>query len=227
MLAQLPTSDWQDAFPHKYGHTISTQALYYKVLNLVGDVESAQKLKFMVNEDSDTNLWNNNYYLAYRWKNHGKHREFGDWFDSLGNLLAIVFDLADKEKAEKILNYIEKKKINQPYPVRSIYPVIKPGSKYWQDYFLDCLAGKPNNYANGGVWGFIGCFYVLALIKMSKLELAEKELKKRAEADLKFGFPEWIHPIKKTVSDMHKCQAWEAGMYILAYESLKRKRVEI
>src|SRR3989344_2323011 len=34
MLEQQPTSDWQDAFPHRYGHTINTQALYYKVLKL-------------------------------------------------------------------------------------------------------------------------------------------------------------------------------------------------
>jgi glycogen debranching enzyme len=34
MLTQLPTSDWQDAFPHKYGYTINTQALHYHVLNL-------------------------------------------------------------------------------------------------------------------------------------------------------------------------------------------------
>jgi len=227
MLAQLPTSDWQDAFPHKYGHTISTQALYYKVLNLIGDNESAKKLKFMVNEDNDNNLWNGDFYLSYRWKNHGDYKEKGDWFDSLGNLLAIIFDLADKDKAEKILNYIQKKKIASPYPMKSIYPVIKPGSKYWQDYFLDCLAGKPNNYSNGGIWGYIGCFYVLALIKMNKLESAEKELKKIAEANLKWDFPEWIHPIKKSVSDTHKNQAWEAGAYILAYESLKKRKVLI
>src|SRR3989344_7469913 len=37
MLTQLPTSDWQDAFPHKYGYTINTQALYYKALNLTNN----------------------------------------------------------------------------------------------------------------------------------------------------------------------------------------------
>ena len=30
-------------------------------------------------------------------------KKIGNWFDSLGNLLAIIFDLADKERAEKIL----------------------------------------------------------------------------------------------------------------------------
>ncbi|MFA6551741.1 MAG: amylo-alpha-1,6-glucosidase, partial [Patescibacteria group bacterium] len=37
VLAQQPTSDWFDAFPHKYGYTINTQALYYAVLKQAGD----------------------------------------------------------------------------------------------------------------------------------------------------------------------------------------------
>ena len=47
ILAQLPTSDWQDAFPHRYGYTINTQALYYKVLNLIGKKKEAEKLKII------------------------------------------------------------------------------------------------------------------------------------------------------------------------------------
>ncbi|MBM3234060.1 hypothetical protein FJZ19_03110 [Candidatus Pacearchaeota archaeon] len=224
LLAQLPTSDWQDAFPHKYGYTINTQALYYKVLNLTGDNAGAKQLKFLVNEDKDDGLWNGNFYYAYKWKNHGKYREIGEWFDSLGNILAIIFELADDEKAKKILNYIKSKKITRPYPVRDIFPPIKRGSKYWQNYYLDCQAGKPNSYSNGGIWGYIGCFYVLALIKAGKIKEAETELKKIAEIELKWGFPEWVHPIEKIAGEKNKLQAWEAGAFILAYDSLKQKK---
>jgi glycogen debranching enzyme len=227
MLTQLPTSDWQDAFPHRYGYTINSQALYYKVLTLVGDMDGAEKLKYMVNDNKDDCLWNGEFYVPYRWKNHGKYKEIGDWFDSLGNILAIVFELADEEKAIKILNYIKKKKIAEPHPIRAIYPPIKKGSPYWQDYYLDCLAGVPNNYLNGGVWGYIGCFYVLALIKVGKMKDAETELKKIAEVNLKLGFPEWIHPTKHIATVRDQLQAWEAGTYILAYKSLKEGKVLI
>lgn len=225
MLAQLPTSDWQDAFPHRYGYTINTQALYYKVLNLVGKKEEAKKLKLLINADKEDGLWNREFYVSYRWKNHGIYKEIGDWFDSLGNLLAIIFDLADKDKSEKILSYIEKNKINEPYPVRVIYPPIEEGNKYWQDYYKDCEAGIPNHYSNGGIWGYVGGFYILALIKTGKLKKAEEELKKLSERDLNGNFPEWTNPITK---EHHgSLQAWEAGMYILAYESLKKKKVLI
>lgn len=222
---QLPTSDWQDAFPHRYGYTINTQALYYKVLNILGKTKEAEKLKKIVNEDKDDGLWEGDFYLPYRWKNHGVYREVGDWFDSLGNLLAIIFDLADKKRAEKILSYIEKNKINQPYPVRVIYPPITEDSSHWQSYFLDCDAGTPHHYSNGGIWGYVGGFYVLALIKMNKLKRAEEELNKLAERNLNGDFPEWTNPLTK---EHHgNVQAWEAGMYILAYESLKAKKVLI
>jgi len=221
-LEQLPTTDWQDAFPHKYGDTINTQALYYYVLNLTGKKKQAEKLKQEINETGDLKLWNNNFYYAYRWKNHGKYKEIGDWFDSLGNLLAIVFELADKKQAEKIISYIKNKKINLPYPVKSIYPVIKKDSKYWEDYYMDCEAGKPYHYLNAGIWPYIGGFYILALIKLRKFKEAEQELKKLAETNLRGNFPEWVDPINKK---MHgKLQAWDAGTYILAYESLRKKK---
>jgi glycogen debranching enzyme len=225
LLTQLPTSDWQDAFPHRYGYTINTQALYYKVLNLLGKTKEAEKLKRLVNEDEDDGLWNGEFYLPYRWKNHGVYREVGDWFDSLGNILSIIFDLADKQRAEKILSYIEKNKINQPYPVRVIYPPIEEGDENWQSYYMDCEAGTPNHYLNGGIWGYAGGFYILALIKMKKFKKAEEELRKLAERDLNGNFPEWTNPINKTHNG--NTQAWEAGMYILAYESLKKKKVLI
>lgn len=223
MLGQLPTSDWQDAFPHRYGYTINTQALYYKVLNLVWDEDSLVKLKNMVNENEDKTLWNGKFYVPYRWKNHRNYKEIGDWFDSLGNFLAIVFDLADKEHAVKILSHVKTHKINMPYPVRTIFPSITKKHKDWQDYYLDCGAGKPNNYSNGGIWGYIGGFYILSLIKMGRIDEARIALTRLAERNLDGNFPEWTHPITK--KHYGGLQAWEAGMYILAYESLDQAKV--
>lgn len=222
-LEQLPTTDWEDALPSKYGAVISTQALYYKLLLLIKDKKTANKLKYKVNKDNDVKLWSGNYYWAYRWKNHNKYKEIGDWFDSFGNILSIIFNLADKNQSKKIINYIKNKKINKPYPVRCIYPAIKKSSKYWEDYYLDAKA-TPNNYLNGGIWPYLGGFYVLALIKLKKYKEAQQELEKLAESCLKENlFPEWINPItKKTYGEL---QAWNAGLYILAYNSLKKKKV--
>lgn len=233
MPEQLPTTDWQDAFPHRYGHTINTQALYYHALKLVGKDKEAGRVKKVVNNNEDFKLWNGEFYLPWRWKNHNKYQEKGEWFDSLGNLLAIIFDLSDNEQSEKILNYIKKQKIAEPYPIKAIYPAIFPGSKDWQDYFLDCQAGIPWNYLNGGIWTFIGGFYVLALIKMKQFKEAERQLQKLAEANMQNNgnFSEWLHgltgKIGRTEAGIESYQGWNAGMYIVAYESLKKKKVLI
>jgi GH15 family glucan-1,4-alpha-glucosidase len=221
LLGQLPTTDWQDAFPHKYGYTINTHALYFKVLKLMK--QDTRNLKDLMNNDKETKLWNGDYYLAYRWKNHNKYKETGDWFDSLGNLMAIVFGLADDYRANKILAYIEKKGINRPYPVKVIYPPIRENSKYWRDYFKDCDARHPWHYANAGIWTFIGGFYVLALIKQKKFKKAEHELEKLAKANLNGNFPEWIHP--HTKENYGELQAWNAGLFILAVKSFRNKKV--
>lgn len=225
LLEQLPTSDWQDAFPHRYGHTINTQALYYKALFFVGDKKAQSQLKKNIEIKSENGLWDEEFYYAYRWKNHRKYKEIGEWFDSLGNILAIVFGLADEKKSNKILDYIVKNKINEPYALRAIYPPIEKDSKYWQDYYLDCSAGIPHSYLNGGIWTYIGGFYVLALIKLKRFKEAEKELIKLAEANIKGNYPEWISPINKVAYGTY--QAWSAGMYIAAYESFKARKVLI
>lgn len=230
---QLPTTDWQDAFPHRYGHTINTQALYYQALTLARKGKEAKKVKEVVNKHSDLGLWDKNFYLPWRWKNHGKYHEKGGWFDSLGNLLAIIFGLADKNKSLKILSYIKNNKIDKPYPIKAIYPAIEKGSKDWQDYFLDSEAGIPWHYLNAGIWTYVGGFYILALIKMKNFKEAEVQLEKLAEANMKNdgGFVEWLNGITgkpgKYELGVKSYQGWNAAMYILAYESLKKRKVLI
>ncbi len=231
MLEQLPTTDWQDAFPHRYGHTINTQALYYKVLCMAGMKHEAKRLNRAVNEDVQDGLWNGSFYLPWRWKNHNTYHERGEWFDSLGNMLAIVFDLASEHQAAAILHHVKKEGIDNPYPLKAIYPPILPGTKDWQDYYLDCDAGTPYSYLNGGIWTFIGGFYILALIKCKQYKEAAVQLNSLARANLKEGslFPEWLDGKNGKFITKHFSvnQAWNAGMYVLAYQSIQKKKVLI
>ncbi len=236
MPEQQPTSDWFDAFPHRYGHTINTQALYYKALMLSGKEKEAQILKEIVNHNEDKGLWDkeNGYYYSWRWKNHNAYKEHSSFFDSLGNLMAIVNGLAEHEQAEKILDHIERYKIAKPYPIKTVYPPIRRFNKEWYNYFSDCEAGQAYHYSNAGIWTYIGAFYVLALVKQKKFAEAREQLDKIAEANLQIPyFTEWHHgktgrpggASKKHSMAKEGNQAWNAGMYILAYESVKKKRV--
>jgi glycogen debranching enzyme len=231
--AQLPTTDWQDAFPHKYGRTINTMALYYAALRFMGEKREAERVKRLVNGPERPHLAlfdkARGYYLPWAWKDHNGDREEERWFDSLGNLLAIVTGLADRKKSLAILSYIEAKKINRPYPVKAIFPPISPKSKLWKSYFSKSDARTPYHYLNGGIWPFIGGFYISSLVKSGKFGKAREELERLARANCRgrkivWEFNEWLDGRKgKPRGGIY--QAWSAGSYIFAYESLKQKGV--
>jgi len=224
LLVQLPTMDWQDAFPHKYGRTINTQALYYAVLKMYKKNKLANRIKKVVNGEIEQylSLYDKKlgYYLPWIWKNHDEDREQEEWFDTLGNLLTIVFGLAKPEIAKSILNYIEKEKINRPYPCKAIYPPIKKGDKEWHSYFSKCSAKDPYQYLNAGIWPFIGGFYIAALIKTKQYAKAKKEFELLSKTD----FNEWLDG-KTGKSKGNPYQGWSAGTYLFALESIKRKKV--
>jgi len=237
LLTQLPTMDWQDAFPHKYGHVINTQALYYGALKMVGDDKTAEHLKKIVNGKVEKYLAlydkKLGFYLPWNWKNHDGDREQEEWFDSLGNILAILTGLATKPIANSILKHIERNDINMPYGCKAIWPPIHKGDKEWHSYFSKCDARTPYHYLNGGVWPFIGGFYVAALVKMKKYAKAEEELKDLAKGNMQaieirklkgeYEFNEWLDG-KSGRPKGEPYQAWSAGTYIYAYECVKQRK---
>jgi glycogen debranching enzyme len=230
---QQPTSDWQDCFPHKYGHVLSTQALYYAALNLTGEKKKAEGIKARLNGKygKDLCMFDNKlgYYLPWIWKNHDGARETEQWFDSLGNLLAITTGLAEKKHAEKILSFIESKNIAKPFPIRVIYPPLKKGSPEWKPYFENSLASEPHAYINGGIWPFVGAFYISSLVKQKKYSEAKKALDlllnaNKLGAKKEWEFNEWIHPITKKASGSSH-HAWSAGGYLFAKKCVEKKKV--
>lgn len=143
--------------------------------------------------------------------------------------MAIVSGLADLDKSRSILNYIETKKINRPYPVKAIFPPLFPESKLWKSYFSKCDARTPYHYLNAGIWPFIGGFYVAALVKAKQFKKAKTELKNLALANkqgkkMVWEFNEWLDG-KKGTPEGSIYQAWSAGAYLFAFESFGRKYV--
>lgn len=233
LLVQQPTMDWQDAFPHKYGRVINTQALYYAALTMHGERRLAQRLKKIVNGERRAYLSlydkQRGYYLPWIWKNHDGEREEEHWFDTLGNLLAILSGLATPLIAKRILSYVEKKRIARPYPAKAIYPPIRPKDKEWHSYFSKAESRTPYHYLNAGIWPFIGGFYVAALVKVKQFAKAKKELEFLARANKlginrEWGFQEWLDGESGAPRGTSH-QGWSAGAFIFAYTSLKQKRV--
>jgi hypothetical protein len=158
-------------------------------------------------------------------------RDFGDYCDVLGNLLSILFDVASPVQEKRILDYLHQVGIAEPYPVRVLHPVIYPGNKDWREYYRNNNLNLPDQYHNGGIWPFVGGFYVAALVKAGQLEEAQRQLEKLAEVNRlgleeEWEFNEWCHG--RTGRPMgYPHQAWSAGMYVFAYCCVQQGHVMI
>ncbi len=153
-------------------------------------------------------------------------REYGDYCDVLGNLLAILCGVSDEERSERILRYLYQVGAGVPFPSASIYPPIYPGQPDWREYYRSRNLNLPHQYHNGGIWPFIGGFHIAALVRMGWLEEARNLLRDLAEAnrlgvEQPWEFNEWLHG--QTGNPMgYPYQAWSAGMYLYAYHALER-----
>lgn len=152
-------------------------------------------------------------------------REYGDWCDSLGNLLAVLTGVADFHRTEHIMRYLRQVGMAEPYPTKAIYPPIYPGEPNWRDYYRSRNLNLPHQYHNGGIWPMIGGFHVAALIQHGWQNEAEQLLVALAEANRQgvsadWEFNEWLHGSSGHPMGFAQ-QAWSASMYLYAYHAVE------
>lgn len=158
-------------------------------------------------------------------------RDFGDYCDVFGNLLTIFFGLASPAQEKRILDYLHQVGIAEPYPVRVLHPVIYPGNKDWREYYRNNNLNLPHQYHNGGIWPFVGGFYVATLVRVGRQAEARRQLERLAEVnrlgvDEEWEFNEWCHgETGRPMGCAH--QSWSAGMYIYAYRCVEAGRVVV
>jgi glycogen debranching enzyme len=158
-------------------------------------------------------------------------RDYGDYCDVFGNLLAILFGVANPAQELRLLDYLDQVGIADPYPVRVLHPIIHPGNKDWREYYRNNNLNMPEQYHNGGIWPFVGGFYIAALVKAGRMVDAQHQLEKLAEVNRQgireeWEFNEWCHG--RTGKPMgYPHQAWSAGMYIFAYQCVVEERVPL
>jgi Alkaline and neutral invertase len=250
LISMQESADWQDLFCTR-GKGLYLNCLYVLALRAAGEHERAAAVAERINRffwyEGDGNMlrhvahtfsteskkqqdslgrkrWlpvkrdliSEKYYLPYL-----GFRAAGEWFDVLGNLLAILSGVADEAKTTTILDFIERHGIAAA-PAASLTPVIEPGHPDWRDYYG--MLNVPYHYHNGGVWPFIGGFYVAALVKARRFDAAARALDRLRELNRAGQFNEWHHG--KTYEPMGvTAQAWSAGMYLFAQECVRRSDV--
>ena len=152
-------------------------------------------------------------------------------FDTLSNLLCGLWGAANEETFRSIIDTVQVRNLSHPFPVRVLDPPYKKGDAGYDDNFDAMLPiqhrSGPLDYHNGGVWPFVGGFFVCALCSLGSGN-AEAHLDDLARANSVFregetvGFNEWLDGRKGEARGQYG-QSWSAGMYIAAYLSSQGK----
>ncbi|MBC2605191.1 HAD-IIB family hydrolase [Pelagicoccus albus] len=149
-----------------------------------------------------------------------------DWrCDVYGNVLAFLFDILGTDQAQKAFRFMWGVGVNDPFPVRNLYPVVQAGDPDWKSYYTVNLLNLPNHYHNGGIWPFVGAMWVQFIHKLGFRDLAVAELLKLAKVNESgisdsWEFNEWTHG--ETGRPMGKMyQAWSCSEFIKACHQLK------
>lgn len=144
--------------------------------------------------------------------------------DVYGNLLAYLTNLIDRDRAMMTFRFLWGVGVNEPGPVKCLYPPVQAGDRDWKDYFTVNMLNLPNHYHNGGIWPFIGGLWVRYIHKLGMTSVARRELVALAwicstGAHDEWEFNEWHHGV--TGRPMGKAyQAWSAASFIKACHSL-------
>jgi hypothetical protein len=146
----------------------------------------------------------------------------GDEGDVFGNLLAIQCGLADRPLAHRIVKAIGAAHAHDPYPVRVVLHPLSEAHGLWRAYMGRHRQNLVHQYHNGGIWPFVGGFWVMALAKLGLRTVAWSELVKLAQVNAldEWRFTEWFHGRNLAPMGMAG-QSWNAATFLLARRALQ------
>lgn len=235
LLQQNEASDWADIMPRS-GYVLYTNALWFDV-----------KRRFALSHADETHHHFNHLFNPFQRDLHEYHRArllqhyarrgrsdlqlylsfvnlgfVGDEGDVLGNLLAIQCGLADEGMAHGIANAILASRASDPYPLRVVLRPLSADHDLWRTYMGRHRQNLVHQYHNGGIWPFVGGFWVMALARLGLRNEGWAELVKLATTNAQddWRFTEWFHG--GTLAPMGMAgQSWNAATFLLAQRALQ------
>jgi hypothetical protein len=235
LLQQNEASDWADIMPRS-GYVLYTNALWFDV-----------KRRFALDRPEETRHHFNHLFNPFQRDLPEYHRArllqhyarrgrrdldlylsfvnlavVGDEGDVFGNLLAIQCGLADGPRALRVTKAIAAAHAHDPYPVRVVLRPLSETHGLWRAYMGRHRQNLMHQYHNGGIWPFVGGFWVMALAKVGLRTAAWAELLKLARANAldEWRFTEWFHGRNLAPMGMAG-QSWNAATFLLARRALQ------
>ncbi len=249
-LLEIPEAgDWTDLFGGSY-NILYDEILWYRanvcfgrMLEMLGEYEEAGEYirwSQVIKKEILINFWPSTQQKLFQSVSFAERQftlgdtsyliaqttpfDFGWRCDVFGNVLAFLHGTVDAEKAHQTFKFMLGVGVNDPFPVSNVYPVVTPGDPDWKPYYTVNLLNLPHHYHNGGIWPFVGGFWVKFINKLGLKDVAVSELYKLALINKEglteeWEFTEWAHGT--TGKAMGKAyQAWSAAQYISACHDL-------
>jgi glycogen debranching enzyme len=236
LLMQGEASDWADIMPRS-GFVLYTNALWYAVQRLYR-LPYAERTRRSFNQlfhpfSAPIAEYRRARLLMDYVKRKARNRDlylsfvnfsfFGDEGDVFGNLLAVLFGLPGRAHAMRVMRALQRRRCADPYPIRAVCNPIRRDDRLWRDYMNRHRQNLEWQYHNGGIWPFVGGFWVTALAQLGQIEEARSELAALARANALNGwqFNEWLHGRTLEPRGMPS-QSWNASAYLMAYAAVAR-----
>ncbi len=237
LLQQNEASDWADIMPRS-GFVLYTNSLWYRV-KLAYDLPHREATRENFNHlffpfSADIAEYRRARLLMHYARNKARNRAlylsfvnfsfWGEEGDTFGNLLAVLLGLADGAHARRILRTLRERKVDDPYPVRTVCDPIPVNHPLWRDYMRRHRQNFAWQYHNGGIWPFVGGFWVAALAHLGERALADAALLRLAKANSlgNWQFTEWLHG--RTLERLGMPgQSWNAAAFLIAQSASARR----
>jgi len=237
LLQQNEASDWADIMPRS-GYVLYTNALWYRVKRLFElsapdqTLASFNQLLFPFADRGveDTRERRLAQYAGARARRRDLYLSFlnfsfwGEEGDTFGNILAILFGLADDSMTRGILSALDREGVHEPYPIRVVCEPIVQQDRLWRPYMHRHQQNLDWQYHNGGIWPFVGGFWVATLAANGESARARSALAQLARANRlnQWEFNEWLHGRDASPRGMPH-QSWNAGAFLIASRSLTHR----
>jgi glycogen debranching enzyme len=236
LLQQNEASDWADVMPRS-GYVLYTNALWFEVKQRYA-LSDAQTTQYHFNHlfhpyQRDLPTYHRarllRHYARRGQQDPGLYLSFvnlavvGNEGDVFGNILAILYGLAEPTMGERIVQTIQAAKAAESYPIRVTLHPLSRQHELWRPYMERHQQNHPHQYHNGGLWPFVGGFWVMALQRLGHTALAWQELAHLAKANAldDWRFTEWFHG--RTLAPMGMAgQSWNAATFLLALRAVRQ-----
>lgn len=228
LLYEFGLGNWMDTIL-KRGFILYTNCLWYQALNELqklseelgrefpSSLPTPQKVRLLIQKE----FWNKEEgFFVDGVSKKGKQKMF---FDTAGNLLAVLFGIADENQVEQVF-----KKMKSIRSEQGLHPTNEPLYPFRKVNPLTYLAGI-QKYHNGISWSWIEIIYVLSLLKANELKKAREQLSILNELIIKNNsLHETYHlsgePFGSAIWKSAVPFAWSSGLFLQAMKEYTDKQ---